>query len=176
MTTYEGTMQNGAKRRHKDVVLAASSALALALSVEMSVAADPEPKTPIRHIVVIYDENISFDHYFGTYPNAANLPGETPFHAAPGTPTVNGLSGALITRNPNSTRPFRLDRSQPVTCDMDHAYSAEQKAYNRGLLNRFVEATTAYQNSRTIATPSWSWATTTATRSLRYGTTPNILP
>jgi phospholipase C len=60
VTTYEGTMQNGAKRRHKDVVLAASSALALALSVEMSVAADPEPKTPIRHIVVIYDENISF--------------------------------------------------------------------------------------------------------------------
>jgi phospholipase C len=153
VTTYEGTMQKGAKRRHKDVVLAASSALALALSVEMSVAADPEPKTPIRHIVVIYDENISFDHYFGTYPNAANLPGETPFHAAPGTPTVNGLSGALITRNPNSTRPFRLDRSQPVTCDMDHAYSAEQNAYNRGLLNRFVEATTAYAEQQNNCDP-----------------------
>jgi hypothetical protein len=45
-------MQNGAKRRHKDVVLAASSALALALSVEMSVA--DRAKTPIRYIVVIY--------------------------------------------------------------------------------------------------------------------------
>jgi len=24
--------------------------------------------TPIKHLVVIFDENISFDHYFGTYP------------------------------------------------------------------------------------------------------------
>src|SRR5215472_15620512 len=28
--------------------------------------------TPIKHLVVIFDENISFDHYFGTYPFAAN--------------------------------------------------------------------------------------------------------
>ena len=31
--------------------------------------------TPIKHVVVIFDENISFDHYFGTYPNAANTDG-----------------------------------------------------------------------------------------------------
>ena len=24
--------------------------------------------TPIKHLVVIFQENISFDHYFGTYP------------------------------------------------------------------------------------------------------------
>ena len=29
-------------------------------------------KTPIKHVVVIFGENISFDHYFGTYPLAAN--------------------------------------------------------------------------------------------------------
>ena len=29
-------------------------------------------KTPIKHLVIIFDENISFDHYFGTYPNALN--------------------------------------------------------------------------------------------------------
>ena len=28
--------------------------------------------TPIKHLVVIFQENVSFDHYFGTYPNAAN--------------------------------------------------------------------------------------------------------
>lgn len=28
--------------------------------------------TPIKYLVVIFDENISFDHYFGTYPVAAN--------------------------------------------------------------------------------------------------------
>src|SRR5215469_2846680 len=28
--------------------------------------------TPIRHFVLLYQENNSFDHYFGTYPNATN--------------------------------------------------------------------------------------------------------
>jgi phospholipase C len=147
-------MQNVVKRRRKAFVVAGSGMLALAFSAELAAAAGPEPKTPIRHIVVIYNENISFDHYFGTYPNAANLPGETPFHAAPGTPTVNGLTGALIARNLNSARPFRLPPSQPVTCDMDHAYSAEQKAYHRGLLNRFVEATTEYAEEQKNCDPN----------------------
>jgi len=35
-------------------------------------------KTPIKHVIVMFQENISFDHYFGTYPNALNLPGEPP--------------------------------------------------------------------------------------------------
>ena len=75
--------------------------------------------TPIKHLVVIFQENVSFDHYFGTYPNAANPKGEPAFFAAPGTPTVNGLAGALLNSNPNwlnagnltgATNPFRLDR------------------------------------------------------------------
>src|SRR5260370_2631452 len=48
--------------------------------------------TPIKHLVGIFDENISFDHYFGTYPHAANLPEEPAFHASLSTPTVNVLS------------------------------------------------------------------------------------
>ena len=28
--------------------------------------------TPIKHLVVIFDENVSFDHYFATYPHALN--------------------------------------------------------------------------------------------------------
>src|SRR5262249_29123312 len=39
--------------------------------------------TPIQHIVIIFNENISFDHYFGTYPNATNPAGEPPFNARP---------------------------------------------------------------------------------------------
>src|SRR5579871_3276908 len=61
--------------------------------------------TPIKHIVVIFGENISFDHYFGTYPNATNPPGEPLFHARKGTPSVNGLNGALLTnKDRKSTR------------------------------------------------------------------------
>jgi phospholipase C len=34
--------------------------------------------TPIEHIVVIFQENVSFDHYFGTYPTALNPPASRP--------------------------------------------------------------------------------------------------
>jgi phospholipase C len=101
--------------------------------------------TPIRHLVVIFQENISFDHYFGTYPSAQNPPGEPPFWAAPGTPTVNGLTPVLLSSNPNlnpangaaATNPFRLDRSQAVTADQDHDYLAEQQAFDMGLMDLF---------------------------------------
>jgi phospholipase C len=51
--------------------------------------------TPIKHVVVIFQENISFDHYFATYPNAQNRPGETPFYGRPYTPAVNNLKTPL---------------------------------------------------------------------------------
>ena len=73
------------------------------------------PSTPIQHVVVIFGENISFDHYFGTYPNAANTDG-TPFKAARNTPKVNGLSKKLLTDNPNAYNPKRLTPSQALTC------------------------------------------------------------
>ena len=105
----------------------------------------PGTATPIRHLVVIFQENISFDHYFGTYPDATNPTGEPPFFALPGTPTVNGYSPGLLTNNPNlnpanatgATNPFRLDRSQAVTADQDHDYTAEQLAFDHGLMDLF---------------------------------------
>src|SRR3954454_22508764 len=92
--------------------------------------------TPIEHLVVIFDENISFDHYFGTYPNALNPSGDPAFTPAAGTSAVNGLSGALLTANPNGTTPFRLTRSQSVTCDNNHAYTAEQQAFDGGAMDK----------------------------------------
>jgi len=82
--------------------------------------------TPIQHVVVIFQENVSFDHYFATYPNAVNgAAGEPVFTPAPGSPSVNGLSGPLLVANPNSQPPFRLTRAQAVTCDQDHGYTDE---------------------------------------------------
>jgi phospholipase C len=46
--------------------------------------------TPIKHIVVIFQENVSFDHYFGTYPVAKNPRDEPAFTPGPNTPSVNG--------------------------------------------------------------------------------------
>ena len=96
--------------------------------------------TPIKHVVVIYQENDSFDHYFATYPVAKNPPGEPSFTAAADTPSINGLNDVLLApNNPNSVQPFRLDRAQAVTCDQDHRYSDEQAAYNSGLMDKFPE-------------------------------------
>ncbi len=58
-----------------------------------------ETATPIRHLVVIFQENVSFDHYFGTYPYAANTDGST-FGAKRGTPTVNGLYSKITSSGP----------------------------------------------------------------------------
>ena len=61
--------------------------------------------TPIKHVVVIYGENVSFDHYFATYPQATNMPGEPQFVPAANTQTdintlaAKGLTGAS---NPNA--------------------------------------------------------------------------
>lgn len=122
------------------VLLAAGSLPAIFTQAS---AADSSAKTAtkIRHLVVIFQENVSYDHYFATYPKAANPTSEPAFHARPDTPSDNGLSSALLYSNPNLVNPFRLDRSQAVTCDMDHDYKPEQLAYHGGLLDRFVQET-----------------------------------
>ncbi len=106
-------------------------------------AAAAQTTTPIQHVVVIFQENVSFDHYFATYPSAANPGGEPVFVAQNAghhpTPSVNGLSGPLLTHNPNSVQPFRLSRAQAIICDQDHDYTAEQKAMDGGLMDKFVE-------------------------------------
>jgi phospholipase C len=105
--------------------------------------------TPIKHLVVIFDENESFDHYFGTYPYAANTDGTT-FKAKPGTPTVTGLYskitkngpvGPLLTSNPNEYNPQRLSASEALTCDQNHSYTPEQDAVDNGKMDKFVQNT-----------------------------------
>ena len=102
--------------------------------------------TPVKHVIVIFQENISFDHYFATYPNALNLPGEPLFLPVKGTPSVNGLNEDLLSRNHNAMNPWRMSRLKAVTCSQDHEYKAEQMAYHNGLLDKFVEFTGNKQN------------------------------
>jgi phospholipase C len=99
--------------------------------------------TPIKHLVVIFQENRSFDHYFGVYPNALNPEGEPLFEPAKNTPRdINNLlsNTTLLDANPNlnplngagATNPFRIDRTQVNTAGQNHAYTAEQEAYDAG--------------------------------------------
>lgn len=98
-------------------------------------------KTPIKHVIVVFQENVSFDHYFGSYPKALNLLGETAFNALPATPSVDGLTEDLLKRNPNKANLIRLAPQQAATCDMDHTYTDEQKAFDGGRMDKFVENT-----------------------------------
>jgi len=166
------TIRSLRKRLRLTIAVAASCALAVGVAIGATAAsASSTPRfagyhtpalvsasyyrdtnrtaTPIKHLVVIFEENESFDHYFGTYPYAANTDG-TPFHAKPGTPTVNGLYtkitkngpvGPLLTDNPNEYNPQRLTHSEALTCDQNHDYTPEQKAEDNGKMDAFVQNT-----------------------------------
>jgi len=146
------------------LIVIAAAATAAASNAGSSARSAGATATPIKHVVVIFQENVSFDHYFGTYPRAANTDGQ-PFAAAPGTPSVNGFTPP----NPNLSNPVRLDTSPngpassgngELTCDQDHGYTDEQKAFDNGLMDQFVQTvgtgpTGAFGNNFTpwITTP-----------------------
>jgi len=119
----------------------------------MAAPGNAQTATPIDHLVVIFPENISFDHYFGTYPNARNPEGEPQFTAAADTPAnIDTYTTELLTNNPNlntannddngngAANPFRLDRSQALTADQDHNYDREQMAFDNGLMDLFPKS------------------------------------
>jgi phospholipase C len=163
-------------------ILALGSLVAGTVSAaSISQSSAPDSITPIKHLVVIFQENVSFDHYFGTYPNALNPAGEPSFKAVRNTPSVNGLSEALLTNNPNSANPTRLDRSQAVTCDQDHTYIDEQKAFDHGLMDKFVQSVAGggctdksivmdYYDGNTV-TAFWNYAQNFAMSDNSFGST-----
>jgi len=133
--------------------LVAAALLCLGVAPGSAGEGHHDTATPIKHVVVIFQENVSFDHYFATYPQAANTPGEIQqgsgmaapsFTAAKNTPKgINTLAnaGLLAPTNPNSIQPARLSPMQAVTCDQDHGYTSEQKAYDAGAMDKFVQFT-----------------------------------
>jgi phospholipase C len=128
----------------------------------------PTPPTPttasaaIKHVVIIFGENISFDHYFGTYPNALNNPGETKFTAVANTPIPNNYvsNPGLLTANPNlnaangagAANPFRLAPAQAFTADQDHGYTDEQTAFDGGKMDLFPLSVGAADNATQLST------------------------
>jgi phospholipase C len=130
-------------------------------------------KTPIKHLVVIFQENISYDHYFGTYPNAMNLPGETPFTAKRNTPRNNNLvmpldvnhdfkplgGPNLLTNNPNAnpnapaapnnSRHNGTDAANPFRLSPSQAGTADQG-------HNDMPEQAAYNNGNMDGFPAWT--------------------
>ncbi|WP_263382651.1 phospholipase C [Granulicella arctica] len=137
----------------------------------------------IKHVVVIFGENVSFDHYFGTYPNAVNTPGEPTFTAAAGTPIPNNYvsNPNLLSQNPNlatggtintangagAANPFRLARAQAATADQDHGYTDEQSAFHAGKMDLFP-ASVGTADTAAVATATGASAIA-ATKGLTMG-------
>jgi phospholipase C len=144
--------QEGTKLRRGTLVGTMGALGLIGVTIGLLTNASPQapaaPATPIQHLVVVYGENISFDHYFGTYPNATNVAGEPSFTAQSGTPTPNNYvsNPTLLTDNPNFTNsangsnainPFRLDRTQAASGDQNHSYTPEQQAADGGAMDLF---------------------------------------
>ena len=87
-------------------------------------AAGSAARSPIEHTIIVYQENISFDHYFGTFPGVDGIP-----------------AGASQSHSPSATySPFRLDgRTQDVTCDVDHGYADMIKMADHGAMDMFTQ-------------------------------------
>src|SRR5690242_4463775 len=100
---------------------------------------------PIKHIVVIMQENRSFDNYFGTYPGANGIPKNVCMPLDPDHPTNN---------NRDCVKPFLS--TNPTSEDMPHSYQASVTAYNNGKMNGFMMAenedpkTMSYYDNKTI--------------------------
>ncbi len=148
----------------------AAAALLLAVPAEAE-APGRSTVTPIKHVVIIFQENVSFDHYFGTYPKAENNPNETPFVASKHTPkrinnlltpldvtkgfrpladvdlinaNPNGPAGSGAAKNgANASNPFRLSPLDALTSDQGHNYLPEQQASDNGLMDLFPAFTGA---------------------------------
>jgi phospholipase C len=168
-----------------------------ALCASFSALGQSATTTPITNVIVLFQENESFDHYFGTYPNATNGDSTygsnigSSFTAYPGTPTVNGLTPELLHNNPNlnaagtaHVNPTRLAPANAMTCSMNHNYGPEQLAEDSGFMDKFIAYTStntqgcmsdgstvlAYFDGNTV-TALWNYAQNYALNDNSYGST-----
>ena len=130
-------------------------------------------KTPIKHVVVIFDENISYDHYFGTYPEAKNKGGGTKFKAKKDTPKNDNLiTSKKLKKNPNLYKPFRLAPSEALTCARTTRTQPSRRPTTSAPWTGSSRRSASTPARGLFGAPGSPWATTTATRSPACGTTP----
>jgi len=104
--------------------------------VQATAESDRGTHSPIKHTIILYQENISFAHYFGTYGHGSNgIPaGSTLTHTSsagtfgPYSPTQ--LSGATQSR----------------TCDVDHNYKDMINMVDHGAMDKFLQ----FGNNKTV--------------------------
>lgn len=116
--------------------------LLLAFSPSGKVQADSNPpvsatQTPIQHLVIVMQENHSFDNYFGTYPGANGLPA--------------GIKMPVDPKNPAAgyVEPWHVGNT-PIT-DISHSAATFKEQYNKGKMDGFVSALNAHNQDGRLA-------------------------
>src|ERR1700680_1046321 len=104
-------------------------------------------RSPIQHTIILYQENISFDHYFGTYGHGS--------HGIPAGATLTHTSGG---QSWGPYAPTQLNALQSRTCDVDHNYSNMIRMANHGAMDMFLQAFSppAQGNDKAVTNPSSS--------------------
>jgi phospholipase C len=85
---------------------------------------DPQTTTPIKHLVVLMQENHTFDNYFGTYPGANGIPSGTKMPVDPANPGT-----AFVV-------PWHIGNT--TITDLSHTPTTFYAQYNNGLMDGFV--------------------------------------
>jgi phospholipase C len=123
-------------QRGASIALSALLMAALASALPSDAVRAHRPGT-IEHIIVIIQENRSFDSYFGTYPHADG------FLPRPQTPVPNNLLGyplAPATQH-NELLPHRI--TADPTPDVPHDQATMLEEYNGGRMDQFVQQQTS---------------------------------
>lgn len=117
--------------RRKSALLLGVVSLALAVlpgvAAAQQAATDSQAKTPIEHVIVLMQENHSFDNYFGTYPGADGIPADVCMPVDP-----NDRS------NPTCIKPFHIGNR--AIEDLDHNMITAKRQYRDGAMDGFVDA------------------------------------
>jgi phospholipase C len=104
------------------------------LSPVLAAASPRSALKDIEHVIVLIQENRSFDHYYGTFPGVQGFAGaKASVLAQPGYPAA-GFGGELM--------PFHLDTMGEPQCfpDITHDWGPQHASWNGGAMNGFVRA------------------------------------
>jgi phospholipase C len=96
----------------------------LGMAGPASAPSDPQTTTPIKHLVVLMQENHTFDNYFGSYPGANGIPMDIKMPVDPADP-----SKGFVT-------PWHI--GQTGITDLSHTPTTFTAQYDNGLMDGFV--------------------------------------
>ncbi len=112
-----------------------------------SACAGPCPQSSIKHVVVVLQENHTFDNHFGAYCKA--MPGSNPS-------CTNGpdCCEAMPATDPAGNKPVVLDDDVMGGHDPDHTAKCETEEVNGGKMDKFVTASCGNLGNVAISSPT----------------------